>query len=883
MRFGAAFFLFCAAIGLASCDDGGNTTIVEGITLVGNFPGTEITEYLVSDDGRAFNHSGAKVNKGIQVFWNASNGHAIVLYLDGWERFWAHHWNGTRFTPGVELRGANQQDITQSEENQADNSFQNFGAFRVLFLNTSTGGRNGDAIILWTRQDAPIPGSSTDTVENRRLYGTYFDVSESGNPTSVSDATVHYGFESQGTTIDFNNSNDNVDCFGFVSDSLMYTHAFDQRSAESIEWPNQLDDGSEDALTPATRSGDPTSFVFIVWNKDQKDFVSVGPEDRFHALQFSLGQVGNAIPTQGSAAAGVITPIAGTTIPDGNAVEDRFLVHNGCMIWRASVDTGAQGLFATCFDATGNLGTIELTQSVLDSLAVGVSPWAGTFPDFPLPANVYGDDHGLTSIYAVYPVFRKGPTMLAASKLDVDVTFEQTAREIEQIDADNGVGVELFSGEKNQWSPESRISRTSSWIFVSFLQGTLPAQLAGSIGGTRFVRMHGIQTRTSATARTLANSLVTGGPFLAPNEVANVSNGSGRLFVQEELANGMEDPLCGIQSNVNRINLAWHEQTGVLIDLRHNGLTIIPSASAGVAPTGGPSLPSGGLITTIHEGWAFESTVQNVVTDLGNAAGDPLVYFVSNANNPLDNSVVGSFQERRVFGLAATAAATPLDAELVSTDGPNADQTLNSAIDTQNAIDDYDSDGSHYLRVKTTPSSRSASAHGGVRVHLFWRELRAGTNSKAAFVTRFFNKTGFNGGSSFTASHVPSLAAAPRSLGGLANGEEFLPPTVHPDGQEKGPFTPFCTAAGNTVGIYFTTTAHFWYQEFDGSSWFDLPEIIDNDSPASIFYGRDQRAYAFPPMLLNTCDNLNGTILFYAKDPPGEDPGHRRQWVRVRD
>lgn len=882
MRSGAAFLLlFCAVISLAGCGDDGSTTIVQGVTLIGNFPGTQITEYLVSDDGRAFNHSGAKINKGMQVFWNASNGHAIILYLDGWESLWAHHWNGTRFTPGVELRGPNQQDITRSEERQADNNFQDFGQFRVLFLNTSTGGRNGDAIILWTREDQPVPGSATDNQENTRLYGTYFDVSESGNATSAGDTTVHYGFESLGQTIDFNNSHDDVDTFGFVSDSLMYTHAHDQRGRDSIEWPNRFDEGSEDALPPATRSGDPTSYVFIVWNKDQRDFSgSGGTDDRFFALQFNLGQVGNALPVQTVLGQGLIDPVAGSTISDDTAVFDQFLVHNGCMIWRASTSTGAMGLFATCFDATGDLGTIEMSQSVLDSLAVGTTIWAGTDPDMPLPANVYGGDHGLTSLYAFFHV-EASPNRIALAKLDLDTTFDQAAREIAQVDAANGGFIHLFNGEKESFTPETRINRTSSWIFAAWLQGTAPAQLAG-FSGPRIIRMQGVQTRTSGTARSLPNSLISGGPFTAPNQALELTNFSGHMFIQSELADGTQDPLCGIQSNVNRINFLWHENSP-LIDLKHNGLTITPSGSAGTPPTGTPSVLSGGLITTVHQNWVFDTTVHNVVTDLGNAAGDPLVYFVSNANNPIDPAAIGAFQERRVFGLACTPAAVPADAALVSTDGPNAEQTLNSNLDDDSAVDDYEEPGSHFLQVKTTPSSRTAAAHGGTRVHLFWRELRFGENSRAALKTRYFNKTGFNGGSSFSAAHVPSLAGAPTSLGGMNNDEEFIPPTVHPDGDEKGPFTAFCTAAGNTVGIYFTTSSHFWYQEFNGSSWLTAPEIIDNESPASIFYGRDQRAYAFPPMLLNTCDNLNGTILFYAKDPPGEDPGHRRQWVRVRD
>jgi hypothetical protein len=880
-----------AAFALGGCSDD-NTTIVQGgATLVGNFPGTQIIDYLVSDDGRAFNHSGAKITKGIQVFWNGSNGDAIVLYLDGWERLWAHYWNGTTFTPGVELRGPNQHDLTHNEEDDSDDDFESFTMFRVLFLNTSTGGRNGDALILWTREDDPAPGAPTQD-SNTRLYGTYFDMSVAGSATSVGDSTVRYGFETEGTTIDFDNVHpslldDDVSSIGFVSDSLSFTHAFaDGVSEDSIEWPNRFDEGAETALTPATRSGDPTSYAWIVWRKGQRDGVSVVAE-RFYALQFNLAQVGNALPTQAALGQGLIPPAAGATIPDAVAVDDGIVVHNGCMIWRVELGKGFTGLFLTCFDATGNLGTIELSQSLIDGILSGGTSWAGTEPEMPLPGNVYGGDDGLSSLYAFFRT-TEFPGHIAATKTDLDATFDQAAREISPIEGPGGAIVP-FSGGKDDFAPETRIDRASQWIFVTWLQDTAVGQLAGLSPGVR-IHMHGVQTRTSATARTLADSIVTGGPFLAPNQVTPTNNPSERLFLQSELANGMEDPLCGIQSNTNRINLAWHEGIDPLVELKHNGLTIVPSGVATTPPTGGPSVATGGLVARGNTGYnAFDSDngLQPVVTDLGTAAGDPLIYFCNNQNNPTDPAAPGAFNEFRVFGLACIPGSAPADAQLVSTDGPNADSTMNDIMtDDENEIDDYVEDGGQFLHVKTTPTSTAAGAHGGTRVHLFFMEARHGENSKPAFRTRYFTKSAFNAASaaaSFTTAHTPSLAADPTALSGPANDEEFIPPTVHPDDDEKGPFTAFCTAAGSTVGIYFTTTAHFWYQEFNGTSWLGAPEIIDNESPASIFYGRDQRAYAFPPMRSGTCDNLNGTLVFYAKNPPGEDPGHRRQWVRVHD
>ncbi len=890
MRTLALLLTFAVALTVTGCNKRtSNTTIVQGgVTLVGNFPGSQIIEHLVSDDGNAFTHSGAHIHAGLQVFWNCANGTAIILYLDKLERLWAHYWNGAAFTPGVELRGTNQHDLTDSESNRTDNNFQSFGIFRVLFLNTNVGGRNGDALILWTRLDDPLAGSATDIERNLRLYGTYFDVSVAGSATSAGDPTVQYGFETQGLAIDFNNVNpgatdDGVTTFGFISDSLKGTHAFDLRSDGSFEWPNRFDDGADSALVPATRSGDPTSYVWLAWRKGQRDGTSTVAE-RFYALQFSLAQVGNALPTQASLGGGSLAPVAGATISDGTAVDSPLVVHNGCAIWRSAISTGATGLFMNRFDATGNLGTIELSQSALDSIAGGPTAWGGTIPEMPIPANVYGDDHGLTSLYGFFRT-TEAPGRIAATMTNLGAPFGQAAREISPIQGGPSAIIP-FAGSKASFAPETRINRTGEWIFVTWLQGTLAidAQLAGIGPSIRAVHMHGVQTRRTLAARTLANSIVTGGPFLAPNQAADTNNPLARVVVQSELADGMHDPLCGIQSNANRINLAWHEGD---VNLKHNGLTITLSALPTAPPTAIPSVPSGGLVTestSSHAAFDTRNGLHPVVTDLGTPAGDPLIYFLNNQQNPLSTAAPGYFREFRVFGLACIPGSTPADAQLVSTDGPNADNAMNDEITRR--IDDYFEDGGQFLHVKTTPTSRGGGAFGGTRVHLFFMESRHGENSLPALRTRLFLKSAFSSATAaatFASAHAPALGLDPRDLGMASGDEHYLPPTVHTDGDERGPFTAFCTASGNTVGIYFTTTAHFWYQEFNGNAWMGAPEIIDNESPASIFYGRDNRAYAFPPMLANTCDNLNGALLFYSKMPPGEDPGHRRWWVRVHD
>jgi hypothetical protein len=338
---------------------------------------TSALEHFVSDDGRGFNHRDAKINKGLTVFWNSANGHAIVLYLDEYERLWAHHFDGTNFTTGVELIGPGQRAATPS----TDDSYDEFENFRVLFLSTAdhedanAQARDGDALILWLRSDEEpsSAGLDPDANMNDRLYGTYFDVSE--RDVVAGDEGVHHGFQTMATVIDFDNKvpgaagDDDVTNFGFVSDSLKWTHVYDARLAASREFPNiRLQNASSHAIPPSTRSGDPTGMVFLVWRKGQRDGTSTVAE-RWHYLEFDLNQAGNALPAQASLGAGTVPPPTGVTLGEGSAVRMETVVHNDCMIWRGTTDTGAVGLFLSCFRAGLAPVTIELSGSIEEAAA----------------------------------------------------------------------------------------------------------------------------------------------------------------------------------------------------------------------------------------------------------------------------------------------------------------------------------------------------------------------------------------------------------------------------------------------------------------------------------------------------------------------------------
>ena len=889
----AALLLMAGTLTACGSDGISGGTVAAANT---GFPGTPITDHLTAIDGRAFNDLSAIANKGLQVFWNRANGHAIVMYPDTLERLFAHYWNGTSFTPAVELTGPQQRisdgddsntgyfQLRTSGSNEGDDRWGGLDGFRVLFLNTNVQGRNGDAIIAWARFDQDPPaGVDPDQDGNCRLYATYFDASEAGTVNG----DIRYGFDTTGTAVDFDNietgagNDDSVVSFGFVSDSLCGSHGFDSRSPSTEEWEHsryQQIDENVGGIRPATRSGDPTNFVFLVWIKGQSSGGSTTPGARVQYVEFNLQQGGNAIPAQPALGANTLdAPAALGGLDMASDVADQMVCHNECLIWRGTTAAG-EHTFLSCFANAQVPVTIELSDRATFTTDTVV----------PRPTDVYGADHGgLVSLYAFFP--DNGGTNLYAAQVNRDAPLVQGQRQIEDIDG--GSTATVFDG--------TRINRDSNWILALWQAGTA-------------LRAHALQTRKAGT-RTLANALVTGGPFPVPNQSAPIT-GPARITFQSELARGTDcDPICGIQSNANRMNWVWHETGAVAdVDLMTNGLTIALSLNDANAPTA--TFPFTVATDGILENGDLDYTPLDrtgngflpIVTDLGTAAGDALVYFLSNENNPGDDTAGGAFDEVRLFGIAAVPGVTPGDRRLVSRDGPATDfsyspldatQGFNSAGGRWSSANNHDFGqvGGEFLRVVTTPRSLVPGNHGGTNVHVFFAQSGREEGSLPELNTRNFTKASFNPANlaTFGTAHIPALGTDPFNLDGIANTDARMPHRSFDDngnGQHEfaGPFTTFATVNGTTVGIYFTSGRHFWYQEFNGSEWFDAngdgdPALIDETSPNGLFGGVDQHAYAFARRLIGSCDDLNGALVFYAKVPPGEDIGFRRYFARSRN
>jgi hypothetical protein len=880
----AVVILGCAFVVQGSgCDEGDDITIIGGgATLIESlFPGTPIADNTPGNDGQSLSHAELILNQGYVVFRNASNGTAILLYTDRAERLWAHYFDGTGFTPPVEIRGANQRDVDDDLGQMTadtDDEHETWRSYQVLFLNTAghangnAAARSGDALILWIKSDLQNE-SMPDEDDNFRLYGTYFDVSLAATPVA---GDVRYGFDTTATPVDFDNfiqnsDDDDVTGAGFVSDSLVRTHHF----------PAYGPSGSMTVLEEPALSGDPTSFVHIVFRKPAGP--SGGPpiESRFHQVAFDLTSASNDVPSEPSLGAGILPLPVNLVINPANDVDDNgFVVHNGDMIWRAPVFDVSEGppppsvprLFLTRFAAGSAPSTIELG----DALAQG-----GQTPFPPLKSDVYGADHGgLLALYVFYPT--AGGNILNVAKSDLDAPLARETTKISINPNSAPIDVDFFA---------TRINRTAEWILAAMIE------LDDTAVGNNQVTAAAVQTRGPGDgARSLANSL---SQVIRPPNQDLTTFGVDYLTLQSELADGTQDPFCGVQANRNRINFAFQQPNRSdqdLIQLLHNGLIFAADVTGSAPPTAVAAVPVGeGLVDQHDDDFGIlQDDLYPVLTDLGTASGAPVLYYLRNANNPLDAGQPGAFREIRVFGAPGVTGAAPT---LIGTDGVLADNTVNDLMwDTsEDPIDELTNavvGNSKFLRVQTVPLNRDvvgAPNHAGTRTHVFWQEARGAGNSLWALRSRSFEKAAFSEASpaGFGGAHVPPAPTSPPvTLDGTGTNPPWLFPSFHADTGDVGVLGNILVVQGGIVGVFFHSDDHFWYQEHDGSSWYTAAGLgdaqqIDNQFGSDLFPGQDQMGYAFPAFSNASCDNRVGTIVCFVRSLPGDDRFVRRLFARV--
>lgn len=918
--FGAAAVLAAGALAIG-CSDDGDTIVGGGTLTTDNYPGSQVQESNVADDGRAFTNQGQNAQGAAEIYWNVSNGTAIALYVLETATFpqdqllYAAYWNGNSWATPVQIRGA---DGGAFEDPQ-----QAVQGFKALWINTAgstipeAAARNGDAIILFTRADmdpnVPV-GSTTQEDSNIRLWMSYFDVSAAALPAS---GDVVRGFNTAAITVDEDNTftgvgsfDPGVSTFGFVSNSLDCAHEFT-------------------AETDMVDSGQPTDFVSIVYRKDTGTTTPVGSRYRSKSIVGDAvdNTLANLLDVEEVLTPGVGTLATGDSVGDVNTNNDFFTVYDAHMFWQSTI--------AVVSSTVGSEFSTTVTRfnedGVESQINLGPAPIANQAPDIvfvPRAAHVYGGDHGLASTDVIFRatgfITDQNPSTgdtaddvdLYVARIDNEDTL---ARELVQVDnfsdtIDNdGTGVQFVG--RSITNVDTRINRTGQFITVLFNQANTDASTdatPAAIHDNTQLYVTVIQTRrtnvdplTGVTpARDLDVSVfdLTPGtatifePRRAPAALAtglasangdepDVSEGS----FQQELAGGQAtsqaddvscDLGCVIQSNSNRVNFLYTQMvdigtSGTNLDedrLLVSGIEVDLGDTDVDAPTFELVNTSEVVVASRDIDYgadfsAFAMDAGDVTRDnLGVPSGDsgrPLVFYVLNQNNPTDNTVSGAFTETRAFVWDGAS-------ELLSTDDAREFGQVDDLLGAITVAKNEDITGSPH--------------HSGSTIHVYMIErVDNGTGNRRRLVTRSYNKGAIN--DSDTANDTLENRFTPNLVGGTAAGDP-----VQIDQLTDGPLDVLgdvqVLSDGTTVGVYFDEDLHIYYTDtasdalgYDSLNGVPEPQLVDNDSDAgNAVLEWDIRARP-------VCDQLPKSMVIFVRDDDNTNGNFNvtRAYVRVHN
>jgi hypothetical protein len=338
---------------------------------VGAFSSNEVLDNNASDDAWGFSPNNYDVNlmsddDNVVVYWNGTSGKALaVMHAEDEndrEHLYISYYNGSNFESLQRVVG---------EDEDPDGELR---GSKFMWIGSGAGNWAGYGILLFTREDqepTQLAGTTINENSNRRLYGAIVDSSG----TLLGDAAI-LDFDN----IDADGDDEDVQTFGFVSDSLNCTHEFS---------------GWIDGVA----SGDNTSAVHIVFEKDPttaSGTAVVGT--RFYSLTVDLDAsdpVTNGLPTGGD----LLNVEFGSLDSDNGesvALNSYFLVHNNWMLWDAYVDEGEddETVTVTFFDEAGEASNLALSESTETTNFDGVY-----LPD---AESVFGGDHGLQAGYVFY-------------------------------------------------------------------------------------------------------------------------------------------------------------------------------------------------------------------------------------------------------------------------------------------------------------------------------------------------------------------------------------------------------------------------------------------------------------------------------------------------
>jgi hypothetical protein len=319
-----------------------------------------------------------------------------------------------------------------------------------------------------------------------------------------------------------------------------------------------------------------------------------------------------------------------------------------------------------------------------------------------------------------------------------------------------------------------------------------------------------------------------------------------------------------------------------------NGFTVDLDSDVTVDPTGALVSGTEVEIDTVDTFWIGQ--FEAIAFDAGDAttsgqpavptatAGRVIVFFITQGNSKLDETVAGSFGEAR---LAAWENGTTV---IVSTDPSVATNDLYQVEQTNGGVLPA------LLGGMAVPVSESANSTNSVAttLHIYWTENVSRDGPGPGPSGSGGDPAHRLGARSYALTDTAATTAVPLA-------DRFTPPTTDDpnfidnptngilfgDNYSMSDPQMYFLRDGSTAGILFDEDQRIWYQQTtsDADGYYEdagifQPEIVDHDSERSI-----ERRWIVRPN--PECDNLSSTVIYWEKRVP--DAGYARGYVRLMD
>ncbi len=787
------------AMGCSDDDDGGSS---DGVMLfTDTYPGLTVQQTSwYGDDSRALSHNGVSASN-FEFYAMDGRDVGILTYTTGGNRLFASYWNGSTFTTPVEIVADNY------------NPGTGLGSIQVLWLNPSATDatfRNGDAIIMFSRQELNNPTTTTVTEGADRLYSSYFDSSEA---ITGQMGEIKFGFDTVAdyvyTTPEINTTPSptvhlsRTGDYGLVSDSNRYSH-----------------DGGD-----ADISGQTTTFAYALWFSQSGGTTN---EVRMYSRSFDLSSTNTT-----NTFTGAQNTHSGQTAGTGENVQSSFAAHNGTVFYTSTQDGAAGGTLLDHINFEAGVTSALASNTETGGALVGAAAITASLPD---AGNIYGPDHGLRDVVAIYTESGLGGAT-GGEDLDVwmnviDPTVAATANAGVEIDGFRGAPA-VAADAAAVSGLDTRIALGSEWIAVGFTQNNLIDNTSTSLvvnpwGTVVQVALAGNAARTAALSASLAVDLSGLAANVGGTAATAVTNGE----FQVDLADGEEDPTCNVQSNHLTMNVMFDQTnvsgpaTSAIRQLRVNTLTaVLDSAATPAAVPTTTSTSANTVVDSIHETW-FGGVGANLAYGWGtnaavlfdDGAGGPAIAYRHQSFSPDADQdtgpLAGTYISTRMYFWRA-AATTP--------------QLISSLAPTNTVEGKQVTGGPSVLQTGITSAVDTNGNDGGSGAHIFWNQNLQTTGGRSALASVFWDKDA-------------AIGTTPPAVG-----DQFLPVRVTTGDNDPAIIDNDLSETagllaeglfrngGDNASAYFTQGGNLWWNAFAGTAWratsgLGDPQLVSHDN-----------------------------------------------------